>query len=34
MNKKLKLTLKVDDNVASKYLDTKNYIKENLKKKT
>ena len=34
MNKKLKVMLKVVDNVASKYLDTKNYIEENLKEKT
>ena len=33
MNKKLKLTLKVFDNVASKYQDTKNYIEDNLKEK-
>ena len=31
MNKKLKVTLKVLDNVASKYPDTKNYIEENIK---
>ena len=31
MNKKLKVTLKVLDNVACKYPDTKNYIEENLK---
>ena len=34
MNKKLKVKLKVVDNKASKYLDTKNYIEENLKEKT
>ena len=33
MNKKLKVTLKVLDNVASKYRDTKNYIEENVKEK-
>ena len=32
MNKKLKVTLKVIDNVTYKYLDTKSYIEENLKK--
>ena len=31
MNKKLKVTLNVPDNVACKYPDTKKYIKENLK---
>ena len=34
MNKKLNVTLKVLDNVAYKYLDTKIYIEENLKEKT
>ena len=34
MNKKLNVTLKVLDNVACKYLDTKIYIEENLKEKT
>ena len=34
MSKKLKVMLKVLDNVACKYLDTKNYIEENLKEKT
>ena len=34
MNKKLKVMLKVLDNVASNYLDTNIYIEENLKKKT
>ena len=34
MNKKLKIMLKIADNVASKYLNTKNCIEENLKKKT
>ena len=34
MNKKLKVTLRVVDNVTSKYPDTKNYIEENLKEKT
>ena len=33
MNKKLKVMLKVVDNVGSKYLDIKNYIEENLKEK-
>ena len=33
MKQKLKVTLKGVDNVASKYLDTKNYIEENLKEK-
>ena len=33
MNKKLKITLKVVGNLAFKYVDTKNYIKENLKDK-
>ena len=33
MNKKLKVTLKVLDNVASTYGDTKNYIEENMKEK-
>ena len=31
-NKKLKVTLKVLDHVASKYPDTKNHIEEKLKK--
>ena len=31
MNKKLKVKLKVLDNVASKYPDTKKYTEENLK---
>ena len=31
MNKKLKVTLKVFDNVACKYPDTKDYIEEDLK---
>ena len=31
MNKKLKITLKVVDNVAFKYLDTENYLEKNLK---
>ena len=34
MNKELKVTLNVLDNNACKYLDTKIYIKENLKEKT
>ena len=34
MNKKLKVMLKAVDSVTSKYLDTKNYIEENLKEKT
>ena len=34
MSKKLKITLKVLDSVACKYLDTKIYIEENLKEKT
>ena len=34
MNKKLKVTLQVLDNVASKYPDTKIYIEDNLKEKT
>ena len=34
MNKKSKVTLKVFDNMASKYPDTKNYIEENLKEKS
>ena len=34
MSKKLKVTLKVLDNVACKYPDKKNYIEENLKEKT
>ena len=34
MNKKLKVTLKVVANVTSKYLDSKNYFEENLKRKT
>ena len=34
MSKKLKVTLKVLDNVACKYPDTKNYIEENLKERT
>ena len=33
MNKKLKLTLKVIDSVASEYPDTKIYIEENLKRR-
>ena len=33
MNKKLKVTLKVLDNVASKYQDTKNCIEENMNEK-
>ena len=32
MKKKLKVTLKVLDNVAGKYPDKKDYIEENLKK--
>ena len=32
MNKKLNATIKVSENVESKYPDTKIYIKENLKK--
>ena len=31
MNKKLKLTVKVLDNIACKYSDTKDYFEENLK---
>ena len=31
MNKKLNVTLKVLENVACKYLDTKNYTEGNLK---
>ena len=34
MNKILKVMLKVVDCVASKYLVTKNFFEENLKKKT
>ena len=34
MNKKLKVTPKAVSNMASKYMDTKNYIEENLKEKT
>ena len=34
INRKLKVTLKVLGSVAYKYLDTKVYIEENLKKKT
>ena len=34
MNKKFKVTLKVVDNVASKYLDTSNDIENSLKEKT
>ena len=34
MNKKLRVMLKVHDNIASKYLDAKIYIEENLKEKT
>ena len=34
MNQKLKVTLKVVDKVASKYLDRKNYTEEHLKEKT
>ena len=34
MNKKLKVTLKVLDNVACKYLDTENYIEQYMKEKT
>ena len=34
MNKKLNVTLKDLDNAACKYLDTKLYIKGNLKEKT
>ena len=33
MNKKLKVMLKVFDNVFAKYTDIKNYIEENLKEK-
>ena len=34
MNKRLQVTLKVIDNVLCKYVDTKNYIEENLREKT
>ena len=34
MNKKLEIVLKVADNVASKYLNTKMYIQESLKEKS
>ena len=34
MNKKLKITLKVLENVAYKYIDTKIYIEEKMKEKT
>ena len=34
MNKESKVTFKIVENVASKYLDTENYIEENLKEKT
>ena len=34
MKKKLKVTIKVIDNVDCKHPDTKIYIKENLKEKT
>ena len=33
MNKKFKVKIKVIDNVACKYRDTKIYIEENLKEK-
>ena len=34
MNKKLKVTIKVTDNVACKYPQTKKCIKENLRENT